>query len=71
MIQKKTESESKVLKQIENDNEITRERLVVCTGYSDSTIARALKSLQEKGIIERKGSKKSGFWKIINQGDAD
>lgn len=65
---KTTKSESKVLKQIEKNNEITREQLVANTSLSDSTIARALKTLQEKGIIEREGSKKIGFWKILNQG---
>lgn len=65
---KTTKSESKVLKQIEKNNEITREQLVANTNLSDSTVARALKTLQEKGIIEREGSKKIGFWKILNQG---
>lgn len=65
---KTTKSESKVLKQIEKNNEITREQLVANTSLSDSTVARALKTLQEKGIIEREGSKKIGFWKILNQG---
>ena len=65
---KTTKSESKVLKQIEKNNEITREQLVANTGLSDSTVARALKTLQEKGIIEREGSKKIGSWKILNQG---
>lgn len=65
---KTTESESRFLKQIEKNNEITREQLVANTSLSDSTVARALKALQEKGIIEREGSKKTGFWKILNQG---
>ena len=32
---------------------------------SEVTIKRYIKELREKGYIERQGSKKSGYWKIL------
>ena len=62
---KQTDVELKVLEQIKNDCFITREMLVKKTMLSGSTIARALKSLQEKNVIKRIGAKKNGHWEII------
>lgn len=41
---------------------IKREGLLVKTGISLRTIARILKSLKEAGVVEYRGSKKSGGW---------
>ena len=35
------------------------------TGISRRTASRIVASLQDKGIVERKGSKKQGNWKIV------
>ena len=32
---------------------------------SEVTIKRNIKELKEKGYIEREGSKKTGYWKIL------
>lgn len=34
-------------------------------GISRRTVSRIVASLQDKGIIERKGSKKQGSWRIV------
>ena len=34
-------------------------------GISRRTVSRIVASLQDKGIVERKGSKKQGSWKIV------
>lgn len=38
--------------------------LSMSLGYSSATVARLLNSLKEKGLIERVGSKKSGYWQV-------
>ena len=60
--------ELQILKQIRQNSYITREGLIEKTKLSDSTIARALKSLQIKGLIKRAGAKKNGHWEILEQG---
>lgn len=35
------------------------------TKISTATISRYLKQLQDKNIIERVGSNKSGYWKVL------
>jgi ATP-dependent DNA helicase RecG len=49
---------------IKNPN-VTIPEINEITKISTATISRYLKQLQEKGIIERVGSNKSGYWKII------
>jgi Fic family protein len=44
----------------------TIEKLALTLGVTDRTIKRALKSLQEAGIIERVGARKTGHWEIIH-----
>mgnify|MGYP004695404921 FL=1 len=34
-------------------------------GISRRTVSRIVASLQDKGIVERKGSEKQGSWKIV------
>ncbi len=35
------------------------------TGYSVSTIKRHIQELKKRGLLERIGSDKTGYWKII------
>jgi DNA-binding MarR family transcriptional regulator len=35
------------------------------TGYSTATIKRHIQELKKLGLIERIGSEKTGYWKII------
>jgi predicted HTH transcriptional regulator len=46
---------------------LTRAKLVELTAKSERTIQRATKTLQDKGIIERIGSRKSGYWKVSEE----
>jgi len=43
---------------------VTRDKLASISGRTSRTIQRALDSLKSKGIIERVGSNKTGYWKI-------
>lgn len=63
---KLTKNEQQILNLIINNNQITREEIVDKTSLSDRTISRAIKHLQEVKIIEREGSKKTGYWKVNN-----
>ena len=62
---KLTKNEQQILNLIINNNQITREKIINETNLSDRTISRAIKHLQEVKIIERKGSKKTGSWKVL------
>ena len=53
------------LNELKNDKNITQKELVEKTGMSLRTIKRNIKELKEKGYIERIGSKKTGYWKVI------
>lgn len=53
-----------ILKEIVNNKKITIHELCDMTSLSKSTIERSLTSLREKGIIQRVGSNKTGYWKV-------
>ncbi len=59
------EAEKKVLKILIVNNKASRKYLSEKTRYSESKVYRTINSLKEKGVIERIGSDKSGYWKII------
>ena len=59
-----TESENLVLSEMGKNPCVTTEEIVSLTGLSMRTVARAIKSLREKNIIAREGSKKTGIWVI-------
>lgn len=62
---KLTENEQQILRLIINNNRITREEIVNQTNLSDRTISRIIKNLQDKKLIFREGSKKTGSWKLL------
>ena len=43
----------------------TRANLIVKLNVSESTVNRAILELKQKGIIERQGGKRYGYWKIL------
>ena len=62
---KLTKNEQQILSLIISNNQITREEIVNETKLSDRTISRAIKRLQDESFILRKGSKKTGYWKVL------
>ena len=56
--------EHAVLRLLRNDPGMTIAELAEKTGRSARTITRALSNLKEKGLIVRKGSKKTGYWQL-------
>lgn len=59
------EIEEKILKFIDNDPAITITQLSMELELSRKTIAAKLKILKEKKMIERVGSSRKGYWKIL------
>lgn len=58
-------TEQAVLDCIRENNLINVAEIVDCTKKGRSTIMRAIKSLKEKGFIQRVGSDKTGSWKTL------
>ena len=59
-------TEQAVLAALKKKPRITKVELQKETTLGKSTIDRAIKALKEKCLIERVGSNKTGYWKIIN-----
>lgn len=53
-----------IINLIKDNPHITRKELKNITKKSESSIYRTLIKLKEKGVIERIGSDKTGYWKI-------
>lgn len=59
-----TSAEQEVLKLIGDNPRISKSELAASMQKSDKTVQRATKSLSERGMIERVGSSKSGYWTV-------
>lgn len=60
-----TENEKKLLALLAEDPGYTLAQLVERTGVSRKTVAQRLKKLKDEGAIERVGSDRKGYWKIL------
>lgn len=60
-----TDNEKRVLLELINNPSIPYDTLVVELNISRRTVSRVFVSLVEKGYIERVGTNKKGYWKII------
>lgn len=58
-------TEKSVLELLSANTNITVAELMQKTGKAERTVKRALASLKEKGLIERVGSDKTGYWKVL------
>jgi predicted HTH transcriptional regulator len=54
---------------MKQDKHVTAKEMSERLGISLSTVRRKIKELRDTGKIERIGSDKSGYWKILKQGD--
>lgn len=57
-----TVNEKSVVDIMTGNPRVSIDEIASATGISDSTIDRIIKSLKEKGIIERKGQKNNSIW---------
>ena len=60
-----SENEKRILLELINNPSIPYDTLVVELGISRRTVSRVFVPLVEKGYIERVGTNKKGYWKII------
>ncbi len=60
-----TNNERRILLELINNPSIPYDALVVSLDISRRTVSRVFSSLEEKGFIERVGTNKKGYWKII------
>ena len=56
--------EIKILRILENEPDITAQKLSKKTGFSARKISRIIKKLRESDKIIRIGSDRKGYWKI-------
>ena len=61
---KVTDAENRLLKELRIDPGYSYVELARIVGISKKTVAEHIKKLKEKGIIERVGNNKKGYWKI-------
>ena len=60
-----TDTVTLILAAISDNSCVTIAGLAAMAGKSQSTVARGIKSLKESGAIERVGSDKTGYWKVL------
>jgi len=59
-------SQRKVLETIINDPSITTKKICKIVGLQSTRVSVILKELKQLNKLERKGSRKNGYWKITN-----
>ena len=60
-----TEAETLILNLIKNDKNIKTKELVKLAKLSERYVNKIIKSLKDKNYIERVGSNKTGYWKVL------
>ena len=50
-----------------NGRKYTKQDMADIVGKSLSTVNRVIKSLTEKALIERVGSNKTGYWRVVGK----
>jgi ATP-dependent DNA helicase RecG len=60
-----TDAEQNIFNLIQNNEGISKAEMAVRIGKSEKTVQRIVASLIKKQVIEREGSNKSGFWKVL------
>lgn len=61
--------QQQILGEILKDRHITREALAGIVGISVRNIEKNISRLKEEGLLERIGSRKAGYWKIVSHDD--
>ncbi|MBQ3384836.1 MAG: putative DNA binding domain-containing protein [Erysipelotrichaceae bacterium] len=65
----KTNRKDSILSIIRKDSSSTRESIAQQLNLSTATIGRELRTMQELGLIKRKGSNKNGYWIILDDSE--
>lgn len=67
MSYKISDTQYKILREMLNNKCITTSMLMEILKISERAIRKNIKILKDKGLIERVGSNKVGYWKINNE----
>lgn len=62
-----TERQKLILQMLSENKSLSRERLCEKTNLSDATAKREIAFLKKTGYLERVGSFKSGYWKVLSK----
>ena len=62
---KPDEREGKIIELMRSEPGITRAKMAVALGCSESTVKRAIQNMVSKNLIRRIGSNKKGEWIIV------
>lgn len=62
-----TAVQQKMLEMIKQNRHTTYDEMAMALNISRKTIARHIASLKEKGVLQRKGEDKNGFWIIVTK----
>lgn len=65
-----TERQIDILKIINTDFLITTQGIADKTGTTDMTVRNDIKTLKEKGLLDREGGRKDGKWIVTGNGVA-
>jgi predicted HTH transcriptional regulator len=60
-------TQRKILAQIRNDPNITKPQLATALGVGKTTIDNGISVLRKNGLLERIGSNRSGYWKVVER----
>lgn len=67
LVKELSENQIKLLELIETRPKVTKEDMAKYIGISTTAIDKNIKTLREKGILERVGGRKEGYWKILTK----
>jgi ATP-dependent DNA helicase RecG len=65
LVKDHTENQIKLLELIEANPNVTKEEMAKQVGISTTAIDNNIKTLKEKGLLERVGGRKEGYWQIV------
>lgn len=58
-------NQNKVLNELKKDYNVTVDKMVNSLSLGQTTINNAIKELKKQGYVERVGSNKNGYWKVL------
>ena len=59
------ETQSRILTAIRNNPNITKPQISILLGVGKTTVDNTITLLKKRGLIERIGSNKTGYWKVL------
>ena len=65
LVKELSQNQIKLLELIETRPNVTKEDMAKYIGISTTAIDKNINTLREKGILERVGGRKNGYWKIL------